>query len=125
MISDLHSRQFFAKHFTKTQKFGVEGWAPTLLADKAGGPRSPQAKPGWQAAWAGDENEPISHPECLRRGITEASDGEGGSPVTPVSPHGICAHQVGGSMKPQQPAQKVNADKQRELILSLAPPSCF
>lgn len=106
MISDLHSRQFFAKHFTKTQKFGVEGWAPMLLAEEAGGPRSPQAKPGWREAWAGDENEPISHPECLRLGITEASDGKGGSEVTPVGPHSVRAHRVGGSMKPHQPGSE-------------------
>lgn len=43
MISDLHSRQFFAKHFTKTQKFGVEGVAPTLShsADGGRGPKKP------------------------------------------------------------------------------------
>lgn len=38
MISDLHSRQFFTKHFTETQKFGVEGLPPMLVPDRGRGP---------------------------------------------------------------------------------------
>lgn len=46
MISDLHSRQFFAKHFTKTQKFGVEGSPLTLLADGGWGAEKPTSQAG-------------------------------------------------------------------------------
>lgn len=86
MISDLHSRQFFAKHFTKTQKFGVEGRPPCSRQKGAGGPRSPQAKAGWREAWAGGKNKAVSHLDRRRPGIIEPSDGEEGGEVTPRVP---------------------------------------
>lgn len=78
MISDLHSRQFFAKHFTKTQNFGVEGLPPGSWQMETGGLRSLQAKLRWHEAWAGGRKELISHPDHLRPGTTEPSDGKEG-----------------------------------------------
>lgn len=88
MISDLHSRQFFAKRFTKTQKFGVLG------RRRQGAPGAHRPSP------AGDEKELISHPDRLRPGIPEPNDGDQGSTVTPVGPSSVHAQQVGASGRP-------------------------